>query len=177
MTFYGSHGLLVLAALGLVACGGSSDSSEQNAEPAPLAEETASQVAEQTAAPTPAEPAGPAPEFASLPEPYQTADYNKGRRLFRQCSSCHLLDEGGGNLVGPNLYGLFGRQAGAVDGFKYSAALSEADFTWTPEQLDQWLASPKEFLPGNRMVFNGIRRDVDRQAVIAYVMANTGWSE
>ena len=115
--------------------------------------------------------------FAALPEPYQTADYNRGRRTFKLCQSCHTLNEGGQNLVGPNLYGIFGREIGAVDGFTYSKAVQESDIIWTPEILAEWLESPRNFLPGNKMSFAGVRRPEDRTAVIAYIMAETGYSE
>jgi len=113
--------------------------------------------------------------FAALPPPYNTADYNRGRRTFKLCQSCHTLTEGGPSLVGPNLYGLFGRPAASVGGFSYSRALQEADFVWTAEQLDEWLQNPRGFLPGNKMSFAGVRKPEDRLAVIAYIMSETGF--
>lgn len=115
--------------------------------------------------------------FDALPEPFRQADYAAARNLFRQhCSGCHILNADGGNLVGPNLYGLFGRTVGTLPGFGYSSALITEDFQWSPALLDQWLQSPRQFLPGNRMTFSGLRREQDRQAIIAYVMARTGYS-
>ncbi|MEM7492461.1 MAG: cytochrome c family protein [Pseudomonadota bacterium] len=116
-----------------------------------------------------------APEFAGLPEPYRSANYARGRRTFKLCASCHTLGESGPNLVGPNLYGLFGREAGSVEGFRYSDAISQSGLVWSPEDLEQWLVSPRGFLPGNNMNFNGVRREADRAAVIAYIMVETGW--
>lgn len=114
--------------------------------------------------------------FAALPEPYKSADYNRGRRTFKLCQSCHTLQEGGQNLVGPNLYGMFGRQIGAVEGYSYSRAVQDSEIVWTPELLAEWLESPRNFLPGNRMSFAGVRRPDDRTAVIAYIMSETGYS-
>lgn len=114
-------------------------------------------------------------QFADLPAPYASADYATGKRVFKQCSTCHTLDEGGPAVLGPNLHGVFGREAGAKEGFGYSKALQEADFVWTPEKLDEWLTNPRKFLPGNRMSFSGVRRPDDRTAVIAYIMAETGY--
>jgi len=93
-----------------------------------------------------------------------------------QCSSCHSLAEGGPTLLGPNLYGMFDRKVGEHEGFDYSKALQDADFEWTPEQLDQWLASPRNFLPGNRMSFAGVPREDQRAAIVAYVMSETGYT-
>ena len=114
--------------------------------------------------------------FAALPEPYKSADYNRGRRTFKLCQTCHTLQEGGQNLVGPNLYGMFGRQIGAVEGYSYSRAVQDSEIVWTPELLAEWLESPRNFLPGNRMSFAGVRRPDDRTAVIAYIMSETGYS-
>lgn len=125
----------------------------------------------------PAEDSAPAIEFASLPEPYNLADFDQGRKTYRLCQSCHTLQEGGPQLVGPNLYGLFGKRIGSSEGFAYSPALQEADFNWTPEELDEWLENPRTYLPGNRMSFAGVRKAEDRTALIAYIMSQTGYAE
>jgi cytochrome c len=113
--------------------------------------------------------------FESLPAPYSAADYSLGRRTFKMCGSCHTLTENGRDLVGPNLHGIFGRPVGAREGFGYSKALSTEDFIWTPERLESWLENPRDFLPGNRMSFAGVRRPEARHAVIAYLMTETGY--
>lgn len=113
--------------------------------------------------------------FEHLPAPYSQADYSLGRRTFKNCGSCHTVVEGGTNLVGPNLHGIFGRKAGSLEGFSYSKALEEADFDWTPDRLESWLANPREYLPGNKMSFAGVRRPEDRHAVIAYLMVESGY--
>ena len=137
---------------------------------------------------TAATPAAPAPEpreltdeeraaiLASLPAPYSEADTENGRRVFARCRSCHTLPEGGANMTGPNLWGVFGRQAGSVEGYNYSPALREADFTWTAEQLDQWLNDPRGFLPGNKMAFAGVRDETDRRDLIGWLKLETGYT-
>lgn len=106
---------------------------------------------------------------AALPAPYNEANYEAGRRVFAQCRSCHTIEAGGPNRIGPNLHGVFGRQAGSVEGFAYSEPLKTAGFTWSGEQLDQWLQAPQTFLPGNRMAFAGVRDETQRRDLIAYI--------
>ncbi len=108
----------------------------------------------------------------NLPE-YVNANREFGDRLAMQCRSCHTFDEGGENLVGPNLYGLFGSGAGTRPGYPYSSAMRENPFIWTPRALDAWLAEPREFLTGTTMVFAGIPREADRQALIASLLWQT----
>lgn len=107
--------------------------------------------------------------ISTLPAPYNAASYEAGRRVFAQCRSCHTAGAGEPNRVGPNLHGLFGREAGSVSGFAYSPALQEANFIWDEAKLDQWLNNPREFLPGNRMAFAGVRDETQRRDLIAFL--------
>tara|TARA_B100000678_G_scaffold64418_1_gene52530 strand:+ start:21519 stop:22019 length:501 start_codon:yes stop_codon:yes gene_type:complete len=163
------HRLLIVAtlSLALAACGGSEEPA-----PAPTPE-----AAAPTQAPEPVDTAEQdaaiADAIAALPAPYNETDYKNGQRIFKQCATCHLVKEGGGHRVGPNLHGIFGKTAGHHDDFSYSKAMEKADFTWTPEQLDAWLANPKEFLPGNRMSFPGVRKPNDRVDVIGFLLIET----
>jgi cytochrome c len=102
------------------------------------------------------------------------ANLKRGQNLFLQCRACHSLEEGGLNKVGPNLYGMFGSKAAFATGFAYSDALTNSDVVWTPDTVDQWLARPSQFLPGNRMVFVGIRDPQDRANIIAFLRQETG---
>lgn len=111
--------------------------------------------------------------LASLGEPYASANLDNGRRLFRRCASCHTLGDGDRHLVGPNLHGMFGRQVGGAEGFRFSRALEEADFVWTKAELDEWLANPRTYLPGNRMSFAGLRNESDRNDLIAFLAVET----
>jgi cytochrome c len=164
--------LAALASLALAACGGPSEPAAAPAA-APVTEVVAPETAAiPAAAPAPAEPSL---EFAHLPEPYRSASYAAGVRTWKLCQSCHLTKEGAGHLVGPNLHGIFGRQVATAPGFDYSPALKAETFIWTPEQLDHWLQNPSTFVRGNRMSFAGVRKESDRTAVIAYLMAETGY--
>lgn len=131
---------------------------------------------------TVAEPARPAPTdaekaalLAALPAPWNAADLDNGRRVFARCRACHTLTEGGPNMTGPNLHGVFGRQAGGKEEYNYSPALREAGFAWDAERLDHWLENPREFLKGNKMSFAGIRDAQDRRDVIAFLKVETGY--
>jgi len=136
-------------------------------------------TAEQAAA-TPARPAPTDAEkaalLASLPAPYDAADLENGRRVFARCRACHTITEGGPNMTGPNLHGVFGRQAGSKDRYNYSPALREAGFAWDAERLDHWLENPREFLKGNKMSFAGLRDAEDRRDVIAFLKVETGYA-
>jgi len=98
----------------------------------------------------------------------------RGQTLFMQCRACHSLNEGGPNKVGPNLFGVFGRKVGLTPGFAYSDAMANSDVIWTEEAMDAWLARPSQFLPGNRMIFFGIKDAQDRASLIAYLQQETG---
>ncbi|MEM9841815.1 MAG: cytochrome c family protein [Pseudomonadota bacterium] len=162
---------IICASFFVVGCGGDTPT-DTDSPPA----SSPSAATPSAAAPVEAPDAEVSEAFAALPEPYASADFNRGRRTFKLCQSCHTLNEGGQNLVGPNLYGVFGREIGGVDGYTYSKAVQESDIVWTPEILAEWLESPRDFLPGNKMSFAGVRRPEDRIAVIAYIMAETGYS-
>lgn len=111
--------------------------------------------------------------LAALPAPYNTADLENGQRKFALCRSCHTITEGGPNMTGPNLYGVFGRTAGTAEKFNYSDAVKAAGFKWDPAHLDKWLTDPRADLPGNRMTFVGLKDPKDRTDVIAYLMIET----
>ena len=106
-------------------------------------------------------------------EPYAAADLANGEKQARVCRACHSLDKGGPNMIGPALYGFFGTEVGVRRGFEYSAVMRNADFTWTPQALNAWLAQPGRFLPGNRMTFAGVSRQQDRDDLIAYLLKTT----
>lgn len=80
-------------------------------------------------------------------------------------------------MLGPNLHGIFGTEAGTRPGFDYSEILRQSDFVWTPRALDAWLAQPSRFLPGNRMSFIGIANADDRADLIAWLLETAGSSD
>jgi cytochrome c len=118
----------------------------------------------------------PARDYLRLPK-YATADAELGQRLAMQCRACHTFERAGSHVNGPNLHGFFGRAVGSAPGYAYSPALQAADFVWTPEALDAWLARPAAFLPGNRMVYAGLQDQSQRDAVVAALLRDTTASQ
>lgn len=81
-----------------------------------------------------------------------SGDAEAGRNAFRACAACHTVDPGGPSTVGPNLFGVVGREVASVVGFAYSDAFRALGGTWTAERLDRLVADPAAFAPGTRMV-------------------------
>ena len=96
---------------------------------------------------------------------------SRGIKVFKQCQSCHSVRPDQHNSFGPNLHGVIGRKAGAVEDYPYSDALKNAGFDWTVERLDAYLKDPKAYLPGVRMIFKGLADAQMRADVIAYIDA------
>jgi cytochrome c len=140
---------------------------------APPAETTTASTP--TAAPAPMTDAEKKAALAALPAPYNTADLDNGESKFALCSACHTLQQGGPNMTGPNLYGVFGRKAATLAGFTYSDALKAAGWTWDAAHVDAWITDPKVAAPGTKMTFAGMKDPKDRTDVIAYVMIRTGF--
>ncbi len=101
------------------------------------------------------------------------ADPGAGEKVYGKCKACHTIEEGGANKVGPNLYNVVGAQKAFHEGFSYSGALVEVGGTWTYENLNAFLESPKGYAPGTKMSFAGLRKPEDRADVIAYLRENT----
>ena len=94
-------------------------------------------------------------------------DPAKGEQVFRRCKACHVLDAET-NRLGPHLVDVYGREAGAIEGYAYSSGLADADFTWDEATLDPWLEDPRAMIPGTKMVLK-LSRPQDRADVIAYL--------
>ena len=114
-------------------------------------------------------PALPAPAAAD-----DEGDVKAGARVYARCKACHTVEQGGANKVGPNLWGIFGAEAGGRDiGFNYSKAMRESGIVWNEETLGAYLENPRKAVPGTRMVFAGLKNEDQREDVIAYLKSVT----
>ena len=125
----------------------------------------------EAAAPAPAPEPEPVEEAAAAPaaDPELVA---AGEKVFRKCKACHQVGEGARNATGPQLNGIVGRAAGAVDGFKYSgtlAGMAGDGLVWNAETLAAFLADPRGYVKGTRMAFAGLKSEEEIAAVTAYL--------
>ncbi|MHB0951351.1 MAG: c-type cytochrome [Allorhizobium sp.] len=124
-----------------------------------------------------AEGAAGAETAAAVETPIATlmasADAAAGEVVFKKCVSCHTGDKGGANKVGPNLFGVVERPVASHEGFGYSAAMKDFSKggaeTWTYENLNKFLTSPKKFVAGTAMGFAGLKKEEERANLIAYL--------
>lgn len=98
-----------------------------------------------------------------------TADGGKGEKVLKKCVACHTLDQGGKNKIGPALWGIVDRPIGNSAGFSYSKAMAEKGGNWTLEALAAFLHQPKSYIPGTKMVFNGLKKDADIANALSYL--------
>lgn len=101
---------------------------------------------------------------------HAAGDAAEGKKVFtRVCGACHTDEANGPRKLGPTLFGVVGRKAGTVEGFRYSQANKNSGITWAPDVLDEYLKDPKAKIPGTIMAFAGLKNDTERQNVIAYL--------
>jgi cytochrome c len=151
------------AALVLTACGPSGSSSSSSPAAAPA----------QPAGPVELTDAQKKALVAQLPAAFQGADLVNGEAKFAVCRSCHTVNQGGEDMTGPNLWGIFGRKAGSEPGFSYSDDMKAAGWTWDADHIDKWITNPRAVLPGTKMTFIGMESATDRRDVIAFLKTQT----
>lgn len=124
------------------------------------------------------EPAAAGGAPAEAPKPIAAflgeADAAKGADIFKRCMSCHTIEKGGPNKVGPNLYGIVGNHKAHLDGaFGYSAALKGAGGDWNWEELSHFIENPRGAIKGTAMSFAGIKRPDERASLLVYLNQNS----
>jgi cytochrome c len=161
--------LALTAALGVLALGACGKSQQSNAPEAPAA------PSEPASAPAPAALTDTQKKtlLAELPAAYQAADLGNGEAKFAVCAACHTTAQGGADMTGPNLWGIFGRKAGSEASFNYSDDLKGAGWTWDADHIDKWITNPRAVLPGTKMTFLGLAEANDRRDVVAYLKVST----
>jgi len=107
--------------------------------------------------------------IAAMPVAAQAADAEAGKTVFNKCKACHQTGAGAKNAVGPHLDGVVGRKAGTAEGFNYSDAMKNSGKTWDEATLKAYLTDPKEAVPGNKMVFMGVKDPTDLDNLIEYL--------
>lgn len=96
-------------------------------------------------------------------------DVAAGEKSYAKCRACHQVGETAKNGVGPKLNGLFGRIAGTVEGYNYSAANKSSGITWTEETFAKYIVDPRGFMPGNKMAFAGIKNEKEIADLTAFL--------
>jgi cytochrome c2 len=101
--------------------------------------------------------------------PASAQDAAAGAIVFKtQCAGCHSLDAGK-TIIGPSLFGIVGRSAGSVEGFKYSPANKGSGLTWDEATLDRYLTNPQAVVPKTIMPYPGLKDATKRADLIAYL--------
>tara|TARA_Y100000590_G_scaffold401215_1_gene485919 strand:- start:206 stop:727 length:522 start_codon:yes stop_codon:yes gene_type:complete len=104
---------------------------------------------------------------------FASTSAEEGAKVFKQCSACHSIAEGGKNKIGPALWGVLGRQVGSLPDYKYSKAMAAHGKKWTFEEMNGFLLKPKDWIKGTKMSYAGLKKEKDRAAVILYMNENT----
>ncbi len=137
----------------------------------PEAEKPGYEVAGKTPAKPGGEAAKPAGESeAALDALLAKADPAKGAEVAKKCQICHNFDKGGPNLIGPNLYGVLGRDVASHEGFDYSPALKAKGGKWDYASINAMITSPGTYVPGTKMaLFPGLPDAEQRADVLAFL--------
>jgi len=96
-----------------------------------------------------------------------------GAKVFKKCAACHSISKGGGNKIGPALWGVVGRMAGSISDYKYSKAMASHGRVWSFDEMNGFLTKPKDWLKGTKMSYAGLKNAKDRAALILYMNENS----
>ena len=104
---------------------------------------------------------------------FASTSATEGAKIFKKCAACHSIAQGGGNKIGPALWGVLGRKAGSVSDYKYSKARAAHEKAWTFDEMNGFLIKPKDWIKGTKMSFAGLKKENERAAVILYMNENS----
>lgn len=149
---------------------------EPQATPDAMSEE-ASQAVDEAAQNTATAVEQTAEETADAAETAKTTvaaatggDAESGSKLFRRkCKVCHTAEKDGRNMTGPNLWNIVGRERASIDGFRYSTPMQTLGGTWSEDAIKSFIASPRTFLPDTKMTFAGLKKESEREDVLAFL--------
>jgi len=96
-------------------------------------------------------------------------DAKSGAAIFKRCAVCHTSDKGGGDALGPNLFGIVGRKAATRAGYAYSGPMQKSGIVWNEASLIKWAAGPARMVPGTKMAFPGITSKKQQADLVAYL--------
>jgi cytochrome c len=99
----------------------------------------------------------------------EAQDSAAGKAAFGKCQACHAVGAGAKNKSGPELNGLAGRKAGAAAGYQYSPALKNSGFAWDQTSFVDFMKNPRTKVPGNKMVFAGMKDQAEIAGLWAYL--------
>ena len=103
---------------------------------------------------------------------FASTNADDGAKIFKKCAASHSIAQGGGNKIGPALWGILGRKAGYISDYKYSKAMVAYGKPWSFEEMNGFLTKPKDWVKGTKMSFVGLKNAKDRAAVILYMNEN-----
>ena len=135
-------------------------------------EKSAYQVAEITTAVDTAK-AEANTESGNIMTLFASVSASEGASVFKKCVACHTINQGGANKIGPALWGVLGRKAGSVSGYKYSKAITAYGKVWTFDEMNGFLTKPKDWIKGTKMSFAGLKNEKERAAIILYMNENS----
>ena len=104
---------------------------------------------------------------------FASVSADDGAKIFSKCKACHSITKGGGNKIGPALWGVLGRKAGSLPDYKYSKAMVAYGKSWSFEEMNGFLTKPKEWVKGTKMSYAGLKNAKERAALILYMNENT----
>jgi len=117
----------------------------------------------------PGEKPAAAAAVSELPALLAKGDAAKGETDAAICKACHAFEKDAPSPIGPNLHNVVGRKIASVEGFNYSPAMKNSGIVWDDTSFHEYIADPKKKVPGNKMLFPGVKDETERDDLAAYI--------